>query len=187
MPRPLRVRIPGGIYHVTARGNRRQDIYFDDADRLYFLAVLNKVIQRFGWRCYAYCLMTNHYHLVVETPGANISEGMQRLNSVYAQWINWRYGYEGHLFQGRFHSTLVDSNWHLLELCRYVPSNPVRAGLCERPGDWRWSSYRAAMGMSPCPDHLTVTWVIDQFGPSPEQAREHYARFVADAPARAGP
>jgi REP element-mobilizing transposase RayT len=118
MPHPLRPPIENGLYHVTARGNRRCDIYRDGADKKYFLGLTANVVERFGWLLPAYCLMTNHYHLVVRTPLANISCGMQRLNSMHAQWCNWRHGYSGHLFQGRFHSVDVEDQSHFIELPR---------------------------------------------------------------------
>jgi len=172
---------------VTSRGNRRQLIFMDDIDRQLFLHLLEKVVARCRWRCHAYCLMSNHFHLVIETPEPNLSYGLQLLNGAYAQWFNQRHGLTGHLFQGRFHSVLVESDWQLLELTRYVVLNPVRAGLCEKPGDWPWSSYRAVvMRVSP-PRFLTIDWLLSQFGRDPQRAREEFRIFVFDAPARASP
>src|SRR5438874_2291483 len=144
MARPRRLQVAGGFFHVTARGNRRQPVFTDDVDVERFLAILAEVAARYGWRVHAYCLMTNHYHLLVETPEANLSAGFHRLNFLYAQWFNRRHGLDGHLFQGRFHSVLIERQEHLIELARYIVLNPVRAGLCGHPGEWRWSSYRAA-------------------------------------------
>ena len=124
--------------------------------------------------------MTNHFHLLVETPEANISDGMQSLNSEHAQWFNWRYGNRGHLFQGRFHSVLVEDADHFLELSRYVVLNPVRAGLCARADDWPWSSYGATTGSVPCPDFLTVSRVLSQFNSDLDKARASYRVFVAN-------
>jgi REP element-mobilizing transposase RayT len=187
VPRRHRTQVAGGIYHVIARGNRRQDVFSDAADYARFLELLALVVARFGWRCHAYCLMPNHFHLVVETREANISAGMQLLNGRYAQWFNIRHGYSGHLFQGRFYGTLVESNHHLLELTRYLVLNPVRAGLCSEASEWRWSSYRAVMGEARCGLFLTVTWLLGQFGREPKSAREAFRRFVLDAPARPRP
>ncbi len=161
--RPLRPHVPGGIYHVTSRGNRRECIYLDVLDRRRFLGNLDDVVRRFAWRCHAYCLMGNHYHLVVQTPKPNISEGMQRLNSRYAESFNRRYRLSGHLFQGRFYSELVETDAHLLELARYVVLNPVRAGLCPDAADWMWSSYRATAGLERRPRLLTETGILAQF------------------------
>jgi putative transposase len=185
--RPPRLQIPGGIYHVTARGNRRQPIFLDEADYRRFLQILAVVVARLGWRCHAYCLMPNHYHLLIETPDANLSAGMQRLNGLYAQWFNRQHQFDGHLFQGRFHAVLVESNWHLLELSRYIVLNPVRAQLARDAGGWRWSSYRAATAATPRPAFLELTLLLEQFGREQARACEAFRIFVHDAPARAGP
>jgi putative transposase len=182
MPRPHRLQIADGIYHLTARGNRRQPIFLDDDDRRKFLDVAGAVVRRRGWRCHAYCLMPNHYHLLVQTPAPDLSSGMQQLNARYAEWFNWRHGVDGHLFQGRFHSVLVESDWHLLELARYVVLNPVRARLCESPEQWAWSSYGPALGTIERPTFLTLEWLLGRFGSDPDGARAAYTRFVADAP-----
>jgi putative transposase len=184
MPRPHRAQIADGIYHLTARGNRRQPIFLDDQDRRTFLEIAGIVVRRRGWRCHAYCLMPNHYHLVVETPAPDLSRGMQHLNSRYAESFNWRHEVDGHLFQGRFHSVVIESDWHLLELARYLVLNPVRAGLCETPGQWAWSSYGPALGISEQPAFLTLDWLLGRFGSEPDRARSAFARFVEDAAPR---
>jgi REP element-mobilizing transposase RayT len=181
MPRPARLQLSGATYHVTARGNRRERIFLDDRDYARLLEYLAVVVGRFRWRCHAYCLMPNHFHLVIQTADANISEGMQRLNGAYAQWFNRRHGLTGHVFQGRFHDVIVQSDLHLLELCRYLPLNPVRARLCRHPNDWPWSSYRAASSSEPPPSFLTVSWLLGWFGTEPDRAREVFRSFVADA------
>jgi putative transposase len=185
VPRPHRPQIANGIYHLTARGNRRQPIFLDDDDRRKFLDILGAVVRRRGWHCHAYCLMPNHYHLLVQTPAPDLSDGMQHLNSRYAEWFNWRHEVDGHLFQGRFHSVLVESDWHLLELARYLVLNPVRARLCERPADWAWSSYGPALGMIERPPFLTLEWLLGRVGSDQDGARAAFARFVADAAAAA--
>ena len=185
MPRPLRPQVAGGVYHVVSRGNRKQPIFCDDADYLRFLELLAAVVSRLGWRCHAYCLMPNHFHLVVETPQPNISTGIQWLNGHYAQWFNRRHGLSGHLFQGRFHGRLVESTYHLLELVRYLALNPVRAGLCQDASGWRWSSYLATIGQSKRTALLTVGWLLNQFGRDPRRARDTFRRFVLDATPRA--
>ena len=179
MPRPQRLQIAGGIYHVTARGNRRQEIFTDDRDRIRFLALLDQVAVRFGWSGHAYCLMPNHFHLVVETPGPTLSAGLQRLNGSYAQWFNWRHQKDGHLFQGRFHSVVVETDSHLLELSRYTVQNPVRARLCPSPIDWPWSSCRAILGLARPADFLVIGRVLSHFGPDLERARRAFHIFVA--------
>ena len=141
MARPLRIEFSGALYHITSRGDRREAIYEDDDDRELFLGTLSEVVERFNWLCHSYCLMTNHYHLVVETPDANLSKGMRHLNGVFTQATNRRHRRSGRLFQGRFKGILVDKESYLLELSRYVVLNPVRAGMVKRPEDWHWSSY----------------------------------------------
>ena len=180
MPRRPRTNYPGAITHVTARGNRRQPIYLDDKGYRIFLAVLEAVSRGRGWRCHAYCLMPNHYHAVIETPDGDLSTGMQYLNSRYAEWFNRRFALDGHLFQGRFYSVLVGSDWHLLELSRYLSLNPVRAGLCSSPAEWRWSSYRAVAGLASAPAFLDVDRALGLFGNSPEIARPIFHKFVHD-------
>lgn len=134
MSRPIRIEFSGALYHVTARGNRREAIYVDDADRERFLTVLSEVVSVFNGVCHAWCLMTNHYHLLVEAPDGNLSKGMRQLNGVYTQASNRRHGRVGHLFQGRYKAILVDSDSYLLELARYVVLNPIRAGMVEGKG-----------------------------------------------------
>lgn len=135
------MQIGGGTYHVASRGNRRQSIYHDDDDRAFFLSLRNRVVQRHGWRLREYCLLTNHFHLLFDTPVPNLSVGMHRLNSGYARYFNDRHGYDGHLFDRRFGSRLVETEEHLLEAMRYIAFNPVKAGLCSNAGEWPWSSF----------------------------------------------
>jgi REP element-mobilizing transposase RayT len=167
------------IYHVTTRGNRKEEIFTDTRDRLRFLQLLEKIVTTLEWGCHAYCLMTNHYHLLVQTSDADISRGMHRLNGIYAKWFNWRHGYEGHLFERRFRSTLVEGHAHLLELTRYIVLNPVRAGLVTNAGGWRWSGYNAMIGEDPQPAFPTTSWVLSFFSSDPSRARELYSEFVA--------
>ena len=181
MARPPRLLLAGGIYHVTSRGNRRQDIFTDDRDHLRFLGLLDQVANRLRWVGHAYCLMPNHFHLVVETPSPTLSTGLQRLNGSYAQWFNWRHRKDGHLFQGRFHSVLVETDPHLLELSRYTVQNPVRARLCASPIDWSWSSCRAMLGLARPTDFLAVGRVLGHFGPDLDRSRRGFHTFVHDA------
>jgi len=178
MPRGPRQQVAGGIFHVTARGVRRSDIFRDDRDRRFFLSLVAQLSKARGWRCLAYCLMPNHYHVVLRTSDADLSAGMHWLNGCYAQWFNGRHGYEGHVFDRRFHSTLVQSDVHLLELLRYVVLNPVRAGLCSHPGEWPWSSYRAVLGKVRRPRFLAVGSWLEMFSHEPTSARAAYERFV---------
>jgi REP element-mobilizing transposase RayT len=174
------VQFDGAIYHVTSRGNAREDIFDNDADRHSFLDILGKVIHRFHWLCHAYCLMDNHYHLVIETPEANLSQGMRQLNGVYTQVYNRRHRTVGHLFQGRYKAILVQKESHLLEVCRYVVLNPVRAKAVERVEQWKWSSYGGTAGLAKGPPWLTVDWVLRQFDTRRDPATRHYRRFVSE-------
>src|SRR5581483_5147718 len=178
MARPLRLEFPGALYHVTARGNAREAICLDDEDREMFLEVLGQAIKRFNWLCHAYCLMTNHYHLMIETPDGNLSLGMRHLNGVYTQRFNRRHRRVGHVFQGRFKGILLERDSYLLELCRYVVLNPVRAGMLKHPAKYPWSSYCATAGLAPRPDFLTVDWILSQFAKTAASARRRYAEFV---------
>lgn len=173
MARPPRLQIPDAIYHVTARGNERACVYRDDGDRHHFLELLADVGGRYRWRILTYCLMTNHYHLLVQTPVPNLAVGMRQLNGVYARGFNRRHGRVGHLFQGRYGARLVQADGHLLAAVRYIVRNPVRAGLCREPHEWRWSSHRAALGLSP-PWFLDTKALLAYYGRRPAQARERY-------------
>lgn len=180
MARPLRIEFSGALYHVTAGGNARQDIFLDDEDRQRFLGVLGKVVSRFHLRLHAYCLMDNHFHLVVETPEANLSKAMRQLNGVYTQAFNRRHGRVGHVLQGRFKAILVDRNSYLLEVCRYVVLNPVRAKATRKADTYPWSSYQATAGLAPVLSCLTVDWLLSQFGRQRAAAQRKYQTFVAE-------
>lgn len=180
MARPLRIEYDGALYHVTSRGNERKAIFKDDVDRKLFLDTLARVNDRFHWLCHAYCLMNNHYHLVIETPDGNLSKGMRQLNGVYTQAFNRRHRRPGHVFQGRFKGILVQKETHFLELCRYVVLNPVRARSVSKPAAWKWSSYRATAGISEPHSCLTVDGVLGQFGKRKTEARARYREFVGD-------
>jgi REP-associated tyrosine transposase len=164
MPRAPHANVADGIYHVTSRGNRRETIFHDDFDYGGFVRRLGTTVERFGWLCHSYCLLPNHYHLLVETPEPNLSRGMLVLNGAYARRFNTRYGQVGHVFQGPFSAEFVRRDEHFLECCRYIALNPVRAGFCRHPADWRWSSYRALGGLEPAPDFLHVDFVYAMFG-----------------------
>jgi len=178
MSRPLRIEYEGALYHITTRGNDRGKVFFTDTDRAAFLELLSEVVERFSWICHAYCLMANHYHLVIETPHANLSRGMRHINGVFTQRINRLNRRSGHLFQGRFKAVLVEKESHLLELARYVVLNPVRAKMVRSAKDWKWSSYRATAGMGESPEWLTTDWILTQFGPTRPKAQKAYRKFV---------
>jgi putative transposase len=179
MGRPDRVEAPGAIYHVTARGNNKQTIYFDDRDRDLFSLMLGRSARKHRWIVFAHCLMTNHYHLVLQIEREGFSAGFRELNSGYSRRTNRRYDRTGHLFHNRFAAALLKTDAHLLNACRYVVLNPVRAGMCERPEHWRWSSYRACAGLDLPPPFLAVGELLALFGSSPERARSEFCAFVA--------
>lgn len=178
MSRPLRLELAGGLYHVTSRGDGREDIYLSDADRLMWLDVYAQVCKRFNWVCHAWCQMTNHYHLVIETPEANLSHGMRQLNGVYTQPFNRAHGRVGHVFQGRYKAILVERDSYLIELARYVVLNPLRAGMIERLETWPWSSYLTTCGQAPAPPWLETDWILAQFGHQRAHTTRKYVEFV---------
>jgi REP element-mobilizing transposase RayT len=180
MARPLRLEHPGALWHVTARGNERGDVFRDDADRREFLTVLGRTVSIYGWRLHAYVLMGNHYHLLVETPEPTLSRGMRDLNGVTTQRFNRRHGRTGHLFEGRFKAILVERDAHLLEVARYIVLNPLRVGIARSAAAWPWSSYKATAGLSDGPEWLETEWTLEQFGRRPAEARRRYAAFVAE-------
>ncbi len=180
MARPLRIEFPGGLYHVTARGDGREDIYRGDGDRRVFLDLLSEVCERFNWWVQAFCLMSNHDHLLVETPDGNLSQGMRHVNGVYSQRFNDRHQRCGHVFQGRYTAIIVQKDSYLLELARYVVLNPVRARMVRTASEWPWSSYRATVGEADCPDWLQRDGLLAAFGTTEAAAVLSYRRFVAD-------
>lgn len=178
MSRPLRIEFPGAFYHIMARGNARLPIFEDDDDRKVFFTLLVEFVDRFHCLCHAYCLMDNHYHLLIETVEANLSRAMRHLNGVYTQWFNRRHDRVGHLFQGRYKASLVQQGSYLLELCRYIVLNPVRAKAVKNVGEYAWSSYQATAGFSGKPPFLTVDWVLSQFGEMQKEAQDGYRQFI---------
>ena len=179
MSRPLRLDFANAIHHVTSRGNAREHVYRDVADRVRWLEALAQTVERFDWVVLAYCQLGNHYHLLLETPRANLSRGMRQLNGTYAQRFNRRHGRVGHVFQARFHAALVARDAHLLALAAYLPVNPVRAGLCAEPEEWSWSSYRATLGLEP-PGLVAADRLLAHFGDTRERARERYRAHVRE-------
>ena len=187
MARPLRIEFPGAIYHVTTRGDRHEQIFADDDDRRRLLDVIAKGVLRLKAEVLAFCLMGNHYHLVVRTGQANLSRLMRHINGEYTQAFNRRHVLCGHLFQGRFKAILVDSESYFMELCRYVELNPVRAGLVRSVDEWPWSSYRAHVGHESSPKWLATTHLHHHLlGRDAVTTADHeasarlYERLVAD-------
>lgn len=180
MARPLRIEYSGAVYHVTSRGNARERIFVNDADRQVFLEIMGTVIKKYNWLCHSYCLMDNHYHVLLETSDPNLSLGMRQLNGMYTQRFNRQHDRVGHVFQGRYKAILVEKNEHLLELCRYIILNPVRAGMESEPKKWVLSSYKATAYSVKVPEFLTVDWILGQFAMTKNKARKGYRKFVAD-------
>jgi REP element-mobilizing transposase RayT len=164
MARPHRIEIPGGIYHIMSRGNAKAPVFTDDSDYIKFIDILAKSVAIHQWLCHAYCLMSNHYHLLIETPEANLSSGMHLLNGMYTQAFNKKHSRTGHVFEGRFKSIIVEKESYLLELARYILRNPVRAGVVESPEMYQWSSYNALAGRIPTPGFLHTDGIISFFG-----------------------
>lgn len=180
MARPLRIEYDGAVYHVTARGNERKPIFKDDKDRLLFFDIMNQIKKRYNWLCHTYCLMNNHYHLMIETPDGNLSHGMRQLNGVYTQAFNKKHKRVGHIFQGRYKAILIQKESHLLEVCRYVVLNPVRARAVKKPERWKWSSYNSIAGREKPESFLTTEWILGQFGSDREIAERRYCEFIKE-------
>lgn len=180
MAREERVQFEGAFYHVMSRGNDKKKVFVNDDDRWRFVNILSKVVKEFGWLCHAYCLMGNHYHLFLETPGANLSDGMQRLNGRYCQCFNSKHGKVGHVMQGRFKSKLVQNDRHLFRLLRYITLNPVKEGMVGAPEAWRWSSYSATAGLTRVPPFLDTSFTLSLFSNDPWHARDEFRSFITE-------
>ena len=178
MARPIRLHIPHAFYHVMSRGNAKQTIFAGEADYRRFLELLGATSSRFGVLCRAYCLMGNHFHLLLQPDTCPVSRMMQQLNSGYSQSFNRRHERVGHVLQGRFKSLLVDRDEYFLQVLRYIMLNPVRADLVDDPGAWRWSSFRATAGLSEAPSFLALDDVWRMFAPSESEARRRFVAFV---------
>lgn len=177
MPRPLRNQVPGGIYHVYARGVDRQAIFRDDCDRTMYLRELARAVEKFRWRCLGFCLMPNHSHLLLETPAANLAAGMQHFHGRYARWFNDRHGRVGHLFQSRYGANLIEDDVEFWTAAAYLALNPVKAGLCSRPEDWPWSSHAGVIGAAR-PRCLDAARLMELFGAYGGAPRERYEEWV---------
>lgn len=187
MTRPLRLQFAGALYHVTSRGNRRSVIYRDDADRDAWLDILASVCDRHHCVVHSFCMMSNHFHLMIETVEPNLSHAMRQLNGVYSQHFNRRHHTVGHLFQGRYTAILVQKESYLLELSRYIVLNPLRARMVESLDAWRWSSYKYYVTDTPAPSWLERDWILAQFGDRRAQAVKAYHDFVMMGIGKASP
>jgi REP-associated tyrosine transposase len=179
MPRKLRIDIPDATHHIAALAVQDEFVFREAADRRQLVARLADIVACYEWRCRSYCLMGTHFHLIVHTPVANLSRGMQHLCGAYAQWFNWKYTRKGHLFATRFSSAHIVTESHLREAHRYVALNPVRAELCRTPAEWRWGSFRAIAGLEPAPGFLDVEGVLRLFDVQQADARAGFRRLVA--------
>ena len=187
MSRPLRIEYPGACYHVTARGNGGQALFTDVEDAVRFLALLGREVAQQGWLCHGYCLVENHYHLLIETPEPNLGRGMGRLNMRYSQWFGRRHDRQGHLFQGRYKAILFEKDRHLLALARHVVSNPVRVQAVNRVEQWRWSSYGALATGADAPDWLTTDTVLSYCGAAGTEARAAWRDHFSGEPDATSP
>jgi putative transposase len=176
--RSIRFQFPGAIYHIFSRGNRKEHIFLDEEDRAHFLKLLTLATTRMNWICHAYCLMGNHYHLLIETPDGILDRGMQHMNSVYAQRFNRKHGQVGHLFQGRYTAKLVDGNQQFLLAARYISRNPLEAHLVEDAEHWKWCSYKATIGNTETPDFLIVDQVLSCLSQDKNSAQRFFKFLV---------
>ncbi|MDX6408600.1 MAG: REP-associated tyrosine transposase [Gaiellaceae bacterium] len=178
MARRLRNFEPGAYYHVAARGNNGERIVRDELDCLDFLRWLSRIVVEQKWRVITYCLMTNHYHLLMRATESGFAAGMQLLNCGHARRMNRKHGRTGHLFRNHYSWWPVETDEHLLETARYIVLNPVRAGICTSPQQWRWSNYRAAVDLEHPSDFLALGDLLGLFGATPAKARSAYRDFV---------
>jgi REP element-mobilizing transposase RayT len=172
----------GCYYHLGSRGNFKQSIVADDFDRRMWIQLLGAVTRTTDWLILTYCLMTNHFHLVVQAGRSGVSDAMQVLNGEFSRRANNRWDRKGHLFENRFHSEPILSDAHLLSACRYVDRNPCKAGICAQPAEWEWSGYRANVGVAHPPAFHAVGELLGLFGRDPAKAREAYRQFVDSGP-----
>lgn len=180
MTRPLRIEYPGAFYHITSRGNERKNIFKDDGDRQKFLSYLESSVARYGAVIHVYCLMDNHYHLLLETPYGNLSQIMRHINGAYTTYFNTRHKRSGHLLQGRYKAIVVEVDEYAEELSRYIHLNPARAGIVERLEEYQWSSYQQYIGKRKAADWLEVRYILGYFGKREKTARKKYEAFVND-------
>lgn len=178
MARPLRIEYPGAYYHITSRGNERKAIFKNKTDRNSFLSYLKSAYLRYGATIHVYCLMNNHYHLLIETPKGNLSKIMQHINSAYTTYYNVKHKRAGHLFQGRYKAILVDADAYAGELSRYIHLNPVRAGMVDMPEKYTWSSYQYYIGKKKKPDWLAIDFIQSYFEQKNLSVQKNYTNFV---------
>lgn len=180
MGRQLRIEYPGALYHITSRGNEKKDIYKENSDKEKFLEILHAYHKRYDILVHSYVLMDNHYHMILETPRANLLKVMHGINSGYTGYFNRKYSRSGHLFQGRYKAILVDKENYLLELSRYVHLNPVRANMVEKPEDYKWSSYMGFIGNKE-QEYVEYAWILSNYGKNKKKSKRGYEKYVEEA------
>jgi REP element-mobilizing transposase RayT len=178
MSRPLRIEYAHAFYHITSRGNARGKIFLNEKDYKTFLTIFSDAIKRYNWICYSYCLMPNHYHLLIETPDANLSQGMRQLNGVYTQKFNYFHHRVGHIFQGRFKAILAEKESYIGELVRYITLNPVRAKLVKTPSQWKWSGHAEIIGKTKPTGCVDIKRALKIFSHNSNQAKKNYIDFI---------
>lgn len=178
MSRPLRIEYPGAWYHVMNRGRARQKVFLDDDDRKDFLTLLSETVQMWSIHVHAFCLLDNHYHLLIHTPRGNLSRSMRHANGIYTQHFNRKHGRDGSLFRGRFKAILIDADSYLLEVVRYIHLNPVKAKLVKDPHAYLWTSHRTYLERRPSLNWLNRDEVFGRFGARWDQAVDRYTEFI---------
>ena len=178
MARALRIEYPGAYYHITSRGNERKEIFRNKDDRKHFLLYLKSAHLRYGAKVHAFCLMNNHYHILMATPKGNLSQIMRHINGAYTAYFNIKHRRRGHLFQGRYKSILIEADSYAAELSRYIHLNPVRARMVSIPENYIWSSYQYYIGKKKGPDWLSTDFILGYFKHNALSAEENYAGFV---------
>lgn len=178
MARPLRITYPGAFYHIASRGNDQKAVFKSRRDREKFLEYLESATKRYDAVIHAYCLMDNHYHLLLETPSGNLPRIMAHINGAYTTYFNSKRNRSGHLFQGRYKSILVEADEYAKELSRYIHLNPVRAKIAELPEEYEWSSYSCYIGKKKAPEWLRVDFILGYFGKKVSGSQKNYKRFV---------
>ena len=178
MARPLRIEYSGAFYHVTSRGNERKAVYKSQRDREKFFSYLESATERYGAVVHVFCLMDNHYHLLLETPSGNLSQIMHHINGAYTTYFNTKRERSGHLFQGRYRAILIDVDEYAKELSRYIHLNPVRAGIIKNPEEYRWSSCQYYTVKRKPPEWLKRDFILSYFGNEPKTAMKRYRDFI---------
>jgi len=185
MGRPLRIEYPGAFYHVTSRGNERRTIFLTQKNYERMIGYLESATERYGAQIHCFCLMSNHYHLLLETPRGNLRQILHHLNTSYTNYFNTKTGRAGHLFQGRYRAILLDKDHYAMELSRYIHLNPVRAHIVKNPLVYPWSSYKDYAGERTGWDWVKTQWVLSQISRNEKRARKGYQKFIEEGSGRA--